>query len=267
MCIRKNKRERVKAKVKKKRRILCPNCGSGCHIGSAGEVYSKIIPGKIRELLICNNYPKCDSYVAVNRKRGSYGLPANRKVRRLRRMAHIIQDRLIASGQYTRDELYEIMRKEYRLPSTKAHIRYFDEFMCRRLVEVYRKLISAVPKAGITSENITVDGDFIEYENHINFYIEAWFDIWDWLNIRHDENSEDSIDLYADYFPSDGDIHVYYIIQKSDESGGRKVPITDRLRQSERSTLLNHIFKMFRCATGMSIEEYWREAKQGIRSD
>ena len=130
-----------KVKPKKKAHILCPNCVAGCHIGSAGEVYKRRIPGKIRAVLVCDNYPACDSYVSVNLKHGHYGIPANRRVRRLRRYAHHLQDKLIASGKYSRDELYSLIRKDYGLISSRAHIRFFDEKMCNRLIAKYMQLL------------------------------------------------------------------------------------------------------------------------------
>lgn len=137
-------RKRVKSKIRKRNGvpyITCPNCGAGTHVGTAGEVYKHAIPGYIRELLICDNYPSCDSYVAVNQTKGRYGLPADRKVRRLRFVAHRLQDKLIQSGNYTRDELYARIRKQNRLPRSKAHIRYFDESMCGSIIADYTRLL------------------------------------------------------------------------------------------------------------------------------
>lgn len=143
-------KERVKAKVKKRGipHIPCPECGAGTHVGSAGEVYKHTIPGRIRELLICNRYPACDTYVAINSKQKRYGLPANRKVRRLRSIAHVLQDKIIKNDISSRDALYEQMSLYYGLRLSRAHIRYFDERMCRKVIRDYRRMLAAHQKVG-----------------------------------------------------------------------------------------------------------------------
>lgn len=136
-----NKHAKAKNRRKGVPSIPCPNCGAGTHVGTAGEVYKRCIPGHIRELLICNNYPVCDSFVAVNQKKRRYGLPADRQVRRLRFIAHQMQDKIIDSGIFTRDELYARMRKQHGLSRSKAHIRYFDENMCNKIITDYKYLM------------------------------------------------------------------------------------------------------------------------------
>lgn len=138
-------RKPVKAKIRKRKgfapNIECPNCGAGTHIGTAGEVYKGAIPGRIRDLLICDNYPQCDSYVVVNRKRGQYGVPANKKVRLLRMTAHHLQNMIVAQGVLSRDELYERMRRMNGIRASKAHFCYLGEAECSRVIKDYLRLL------------------------------------------------------------------------------------------------------------------------------
>lgn len=137
------KKERVKAKNRKNGipRITCPDCGAGTRIATAGEVYRGAVPFHIRELLVCEKYPECDCYVGINRKFRRYGLPANRKVRLMRFAAHRLQDSIVERGLFTRDELYSRMCSLYGLPRSKAHLRYFDEDMCHKVILDYRNLL------------------------------------------------------------------------------------------------------------------------------
>lgn len=90
-----NRKSRLTSAEKRLHRIRCPQCGEKTHIEPAGTVYRRHIPGRIREVLVCNKYPTCDSYVAVNSKRHQYGVPANHELRQLRKRAHILQNEIV----------------------------------------------------------------------------------------------------------------------------------------------------------------------------
>lgn len=138
-----NQKRRLKAKRRRHGLppIVCPECGAGTRLVTAGEVFKRGIPGSIRELLACEHYPACDCYVAINRKLQRYGLPANRKVRRLRYEAHKLQEQILRAGIMERGDLYKDMGRRYGLRPSRAHIRYFDETMCRRVIRDYRKIL------------------------------------------------------------------------------------------------------------------------------
>jgi hypothetical protein len=134
---------RVKSKHRRHEipRIACSECGAGTRLVSAGDVFKRGIPGGIRELLVCDRYPVCDSYVAINRKYRRFGIPASRKVRGLRFQAHRLQEQIVRSKITSRDELYRFMSKQYHLRPSRAHIRYFDEAMCRRVLRDYSEIL------------------------------------------------------------------------------------------------------------------------------
>lgn len=139
-----NHKQRTKAKIRRHGMplITCPQYGAGTHVVSAGQVYKGHIPGHIKELLVCDGYPDCDSYVAINRKYRRYGIPGSREVRRLRYVAHRRQDQIIKNGIASKDELYADMCRRYKLRRSQAHLRLFDAAMCNKVIQNYKLLLS-----------------------------------------------------------------------------------------------------------------------------
>lgn len=135
------KRGRIVKAEKRLRQIHCPNCGGETKIMPAGTVYKRGIPGKIREVLVCNGYPDCDSYVSVNSGRHQYGIPANREVRSLRYTAHELQAEIISKGLMTHTEIYLLHRRLFQTSPAQSHIRYFDGAMCQQIILHYKRLL------------------------------------------------------------------------------------------------------------------------------
>lgn len=78
----------------------------------------------------------CDAYVGTHRDGKPLGDLANRELRKTRRVAHAVFDRLWKEGDMNRSEAYAWMAAHMRLPPEKAHIGMFTVDQCRRLVNL-----------------------------------------------------------------------------------------------------------------------------------
>ena len=81
-------------------------------------------------ICICDNYPKCDTYV-VYPENEVVGLPANKEIRRLRGITHKFFDLLWKTGIFAnRTQAYKWLAKEMQVSHNICHIRCFDEGRC-----------------------------------------------------------------------------------------------------------------------------------------
>jgi hypothetical protein len=84
---------------------------------------------------ICENYPKCDSYVGCHKGTTEpLGRMADKELRKYKVLAHNEFDKLWKQGDYTRAEAYKIMQKLMCLPEHKAHIGLFTVKKCKQLI-------------------------------------------------------------------------------------------------------------------------------------
>ncbi|MDD4494428.1 MAG: hypothetical protein PHV32_08805 [Eubacteriales bacterium] len=90
----------------------------------------------------------------------------------------------------------------------------------------------------MTAENLEIDsndGLMIE-EDHVNAYIGAYFDVDKRFRIET-EGTDEYVNLYADYYPTDGRLDVYYIHHGSD-GGEIATKSVDDLTDDERDVIL-----------------------------
>jgi|GEM_PF-4135307 len=88
----------------------------------------------------------------------------------------------------------------------------------------------------ITEENIVIEGDMLQTESGWNVYLQTWFDVDKRFGLStHD--TDDSMDLYADYNPEKRHLHVYYIIRYADGSQSDETDVYD-LVHSEIASIL-----------------------------
>ena len=67
----------------------------------------------------------------------------------------------------------------------------------------------------MTKDNIAVDSELIIEDDHVNAYISIWFDADKRFGLETADTDE-YINLYADYYPADGRLDVYYIHRGAD---------------------------------------------------
>ena len=117
----------------KQANIKCPYCGSKALLRPASVVYRHVSPSE--EVYVCARYPVCDAYVAAHRdSRLPMGTLANRKLRQMRRDAHLALNRLWEDGYMSKKEAYRWLQVQLGLPEAEAHIAHFSEYRCAQVI-------------------------------------------------------------------------------------------------------------------------------------
>ena len=113
--------------------ISCPYCGAKAVRRSAQVVRRNAGSGE--EVYVCARYPVCDAYVAAHRdSRLPMGTLANRKLRQMRRDAHLALNRLWEDGYMSKKEAYRWLQVQLGLPEAEAHIAHFSEYRCAQVI-------------------------------------------------------------------------------------------------------------------------------------
>ena len=110
----------------------CNVCGGEASIRDSAEIYH----GKSYGLaLICNDYPKCDSFVGCHKDTGlPKGSLADAETRYWRKQAHAAFDPLWMNRGMSRAKAYEWMSKNLNLPPEACHVGMFNMMTCKALV-------------------------------------------------------------------------------------------------------------------------------------
>lgn len=119
----------------------CSVCGGPASIKPSTVVYGK----DYGLLLICDNYPTCDSYVGCHK--GTLipkGTTANRVTRELRKLAHQFFDAVWYDayhqrprGPMAREAAYQKLAQQLKIPVHECHIGMFNDDMCRDVIRLY----------------------------------------------------------------------------------------------------------------------------------
>ena len=126
--------------------MKCPYCGGKAQLRDASSIYHSFkYKGK---MFVCENFPKCDSYVGCHPNTTKpLGRMANKKLRIMKSKAHEYFDplwkkRVFArkkSLSYNRTKAYQWLAEQLDLPESKCHIGLFDVDMCRKVIDVCSK--------------------------------------------------------------------------------------------------------------------------------
>ena len=126
--------------------LKCPYCDGKAHLRDASSIYHSFkYKGK---MFVCENFPKCDSYVGCHPNTTKpLGRMANKKLRTMKSKAHEYFDplwkkRVFArkkSLSYNRTKAYKWLAEQLELPESKCHIGLFDVDMCRKVIDVCSK--------------------------------------------------------------------------------------------------------------------------------
>ena len=125
----------------KKHTIHCPYCGSPALLRDASFVYGS--RARDEKLYVCLHYPACNSYVGVHK--GTMipkGTLANQSLRKKRILAHQVFDQIWKQGIMTKQNAYQWIADKFSLDTTQAHIGYFNDYMCNRLIEEASKVLA-----------------------------------------------------------------------------------------------------------------------------
>jgi hypothetical protein len=139
--------KKKKQKASAPRRMRCPYCGAPVSIRQASEIYHD--PTSDKELYVCNNYPKCDTYVGMHEgTRIPFGTLANGNLRSLRIRAHRKFDLVWKTGIMSREDAYRWLADMFCLGLGDAHIGMFGEYRCSRLIEECDQILERHKRVG-----------------------------------------------------------------------------------------------------------------------
>lgn len=125
--------------------MRCPYCGGTVSYRSAKGIYSEKYEDAL--LLVCNNYPACDSYVKChNGTHIPMGQLANKTLRDKRRKAHQSFNALFETGIMTKESAYEWLRK-ISLEGI-GHIGAMGEYACENVIKESEKILKQEKKKG-----------------------------------------------------------------------------------------------------------------------
>jgi ssDNA-binding Zn-finger/Zn-ribbon topoisomerase 1 len=118
-----NRRTRKPVKVP-----CCPYCGKQAVLRDGTAVYAR----SYGRLWVCQDYPKCDSYVGCHKgTKQPLGRMANKELRMLKMRVHKAFDSLWKSGVMSRSDAYRWLSDQLMIPPQSCHIGMFDEQTCR----------------------------------------------------------------------------------------------------------------------------------------
>jgi hypothetical protein len=78
----------------------------------------------------------------------------------------------------------------------------------------------------MTEDNISIDSELIIEDDHINAYVAIWFDADKRLGLNT-EGTDEYVNLYADYYPENGRLDVFYIHRRPDAELIAQNPVED----------------------------------------
>ena len=101
-----------------------------------------------------------------------------------------------------------------------------------KIMELSKPNQSAEQNKNGFENGIRIMDELIVEDDHINAYVETWFDVNERFGLSLD--GDDSLDLYADYYPADGRLDVNYIIKYADDNrvSAKVTEITDAERDA-----------------------------------
>lgn len=119
--------------------VWCPHCGAKAELRDSSVVYK----GRSFGLLyVCQNYPKCDSYVGVhkgtNRPKGTL---ADRITREARVRAHGTFDQVWKNGRMSRSKAYRLLATLLEIPASEMHIGQMSVEGCEKIIGAAEKII------------------------------------------------------------------------------------------------------------------------------
>lgn len=114
--------------------LTCPYCLSGTKKVPMEFVYGTVYSSG-HDIICCNNFPQCDSYVGTHSDGRPLGRLANKNLRTAKRAAHEAFDKLWKSGFLKRKEAYKKLSNFLNIPPEYTHIGMFKIQTCKKVIE------------------------------------------------------------------------------------------------------------------------------------
>ena len=116
---------------------ICPYCQKISRLESTKKIYHGVDYGLA---YICQDYPKCDSYVGVHEgTRKSKGSMANGELRNLRKKVHRNFDPFWDKRGGSRNRSYTWLANSMRIPKEMCHIGMFNLHQCNEALEIIQR--------------------------------------------------------------------------------------------------------------------------------
>ena len=111
---------------------VCPYCGSKTRRTNQMEVYNKKYSDN--EMIVCSEFPKCDSYVGCHSTGEPLGRLANKELRQAKKRAHYYFDQIWDGDKKERGYTYYHLQQFLGIPKEFTHIGMFSIRTCEKVV-------------------------------------------------------------------------------------------------------------------------------------
>ena len=89
----------------------------------------------------------------------------------------------------------------------------------------------------ITAQDVSIHDELLVEGDHINAYLDVWFDAAARFGLTRLLGGDDYINLYADYYPKSQRLNVYCVVKYADGSDSKPIPLSDMSR-NERAVVM-----------------------------
>lgn len=122
---------------------ICPYCK-----GKSEYVDSSVIYGKSYGMIyLCR---PCDAYVGVHKGTSdALGRMGNRKLRTLKKEAHLYFDVIWKEGHFKRKDAYRWLSVHLGIPKTYTHIGHFSEETLKKVIYLSKQFLNDMRRADI----------------------------------------------------------------------------------------------------------------------
>lgn len=121
---------------------ICPYCGSSTKRTDQMEIYGRVFSSN--EVIVCSNYPKCDSYVGCHSTGEPLGRLADKKLRSAKKEAHFYFDQLWKKYKTNRGFLYQCLSDYLEIPPEFTHIGMFKVETCKKVTNWSKERIKEI---------------------------------------------------------------------------------------------------------------------------
>lgn len=128
----------------------CPYCGASISLKTNDFVYGKKFGNGY--VYVCDNYPKCNSYVGTHKDKKPLGRLANKELRKQKQTAHLLFDalwkwkRTVEKDKYARSKAYSWLASEMGKKVKDTHIGHFDEKEVEKVIKICVPIINKLIK-------------------------------------------------------------------------------------------------------------------------
>ena len=110
----------------------------------------------------------------------------------------------------------------------------------------------------LTKDDIAVSDELLFESDHVNAYIETWFDADEKFGIQTEDIDE--VNLYANYYPETKDVDLFYSVRHDDGSSDDEVHL-ENVSQEEKDLIFDLINEKCIQEDEMGVDELFETLK------